>query len=48
MLLLFKIHKPTADFLGRERWYEKTVTEMEMDLVDIDSLDVGLLAGRHL
>lgn len=36
---LFKIHKPSADFLGRERWYQKTVTEMEMDLVEIDSLD---------
>ena len=36
---LFKIHKPSADFLGRERWYEKTITEMEMDLVTIDSLD---------
>lgn len=36
---LFKIHRPSADFLGRERWYEKTVTEMEMDLVTLDSLD---------
>lgn len=36
---LFKIHKPSADFLGRERWYQKTVTEMEMDLIEIDSLD---------
>lgn len=35
---LFPIYRPTADFLGRERWYEKTVTEMEMDLVSLDSL----------
>ncbi len=35
---LFKIDKASADFLGRERWYEKTVTEMEMDLVTLDSL----------
>ncbi|WP_296419330.1 FkbM family methyltransferase [Pseudooctadecabacter sp.] len=36
---LFPIYRPTADFLGRERWYEKQVTKMEMDLVTIDSLD---------
>lgn len=36
---LFPIYRPTADFLGRERWYQKQVTEMEMDLVTIDSLD---------
>lgn len=36
---LFKIHKPSADFLGRQRWYEKTITEIEMDLVALDSLD---------
>ncbi len=36
---LFKIHKPSADFLGRERWYERTVTEMDVDLVEIDDLE---------
>ncbi len=36
---LFKIHKPSADFLGRERWYQKTVTEMDVDLIEIDTLD---------
>ncbi len=36
---LFPIHKPSADFLGRERWYQKKVTPMEMDLVTLDSLD---------
>lgn len=35
---IYPIHKPSADFLGRQRWYEKNITEMEMDLVTIDSL----------
>lgn len=36
---IYPIHKPSADFLGRERWYQKKVTPMEMDLVTLDSLD---------
>ncbi|SLN17187.1 FkbM family methyltransferase [Pseudooctadecabacter jejudonensis] len=35
---LFKIYKPTADFLGRERWYQKEITEIEMDMVTVDSI----------
>lgn len=36
---LYKIDRPSADFLGRQRWYEKTVTEIPMDLVTIDSIE---------
>ena len=36
---LYKIDRPSADFLGRQRWYEKKVTEIPMDLVTIDSID---------
>ncbi len=34
----FRIHKPSADFLGRERWYKKKITEIETEYVSLDSL----------